>query len=37
VVALDEFKPNAAHTHIYVFKPEIHKAICKACGAGSHA
>ena len=31
VVALDEFKPNAAHTHIYVFKPEIHKAIGKAC------
>ena len=31
VVALDEYKPNAAHTHIYVFKPEIHKAIGKAC------
>ena len=26
IVALDGYKPNAAHTHIYVFKPRLHKA-----------
>ena len=25
LVTLEGYRPNAAHTHIYIFKPELHK------------